>query len=270
MTNAITENPSNFTVSAASHTDKGRVRPANEDSFIILDLGSVDSTDRVTEMTDHPCDAPGLLLAVSDGMGGAQAGEVASRLAVEELARQLRGSFRVDQRLDQLREAIQAANHRIRAAALENPSYSGMGATMTAALIQEGQAFVGQVGDSRCYLIRGGETRLVTKDQSLVQALIDVGALTEEQAAQSSQRHVILQALGSKDEIKPVVSVLSLERGDHLLLCSDYFAGKVNTAEMHDIVRKAHTLSAACVQMVELANQRGGEDNITAVLARLD
>jgi serine/threonine protein phosphatase PrpC len=145
-----------------------------------------------------------------------------------------------------------------------------MGATMTAAIFHETRLFVAQVGDSRGYLIRDGQVRQITKDQSMVQALIDAGALTPEQAAQSPHRGVIWNALGAKDEIEPDLSLVGLARGDHLLLCSDGLSNKVGNVEMYEVARQAETLSAACAQLAALAIERGGEDNMTIILARFE
>jgi serine/threonine protein phosphatase PrpC len=163
---------------------------------------------------------------------------------------------------------LKSANRAIKHASRDNPAFSGMGATMTAALINGGQAYLGQVGDSRCYLIHAGKVQQVTKDQSLVQVLVDLGQMTKEQAAQSPKRHVILQALGVRDEIKPEVSAIPLAHDDYLLLSSDYLMQKVSDSEMWEVINRASTLKAACSELVALANGRGGDDNITVIVAR--
>jgi protein phosphatase len=140
---------------------------------------------------------------------------------------------------------------------------------MTAALIYEGQAYLGQVGDSRCYLIHGGQVQQMTKDQSLVQVLVDIGQMSKEQANQSPQRNVILQSLGVRDEIEPAVSVVPLAHDDYLVLTSDYLMQKVSDSEMCEIINRAPMLSEACAQLVALANERGGDDNITVIIARV-
>ncbi|MBA3767133.1 MAG: Stp1/IreP family PP2C-type Ser/Thr phosphatase [Acidobacteria bacterium] len=267
---STTATPQLLKVTVACRTDKGRVRAVNEDNFIIFDLNETDISRRTDALIDYPVSGRGLLLAVADGMGGAQAGEVASQLATEQLARRLSAPVQRDEPSERLSDGLKSANHAIRHASQENHSYQGMGSTMTAALIYEGQAIIGEVGDSRGYLIRNDLAKQITKDQSLAQALIDVGALTEEQAAHSRQRHIVLQALGTQDEVEPVMSVITLENGDYLLLCSDYLANKVNAVEISDIVKGAQTLDDACEQLVARANDQGGEDNITVLIARLD
>lgn len=263
------EGPTTMEISVACLTDTGRVRSANEDAFIVAELNDKE-VKTVTGILDGCRVGPGgLLLAVSDGMGGAQAGEVASRLAIEQLMRRLGAPTQKESVAERLSDGLKSANHSIRHASRENPVYSGMGATMTAALIYPGQAYIGQVGDSRCYLIHDGQVRQVTKDQSLVQVLVDIGQMTKEQAAQSPQRNVILQSLGARDEIEPEVSVIPLAENDRLVLSSDYLMQKVSDSEMVEIVSRAPTLSAACEQLVALANERGGADNITVIVARV-
>jgi protein phosphatase len=246
------------------------VREVNEDSFIIFELGEADISARRDGLTNHTVGGAGLLLAVADGMGGAQAGEVASRLAIEQLARRLSAPAQKEEPSERLGDGLKSANRAIRHAGQENPAYWGMGSTITAALIHQGQAIIGEVGDSRGYLIRDGEAKQLTKDQSVAQALVDAGKLTEEEAANSRQRHVVLQALGTQDELEPEISALELKLNDYLLLCSDYLANKISNAEMYDVVKSSASLEAACARLVELTNERGGEDNITVLIARFD
>jgi len=261
------EDASGMEVSVASLTDTGRVRSANEDAFIVAEFSDTGVKTITDNLDGHRVGPGGLLLAVADGMGGAKAGEVASRLAIEQLMRRLGAPVQKEDLADRLSDGLKSANHAVRHASRENPSWAGMGSTLTAALICQGQAYVGQVGDSRCYLIHAGEVRQVTKDQSLVQVLVDIGQMTKEQAAQSPQRNVILQSLGARDEIEPAVSVVPLAHDDYLVLTSDYLMQKVSDAEMCEMINRAPMLSAACAQLVALANDRGGADNITVIVA---
>lgn len=254
-------------VSVASQTDTGRVRSANEDAFIVAELHEREIKTTNGNLDRSRIGPHGFLLVVSDGMGGAQAGEVASRLAIEQLVRRLTAPAQKETVAERLRDGLKSANRAIRQASRENAAYSAMGATMTAALVYPGQAYVGQVGDSRCYLIHAGQVRQVTKDQSLVQVLVDIGQMTKEQAAQSPQRNVILQSLGVRDEIQPEVSTVPLAVDDYLVLTSDYLMQKVSESEMLEQINKAPTLSDACEQLVALANERGGDDNITIIIA---
>jgi serine/threonine protein phosphatase PrpC len=270
-----------------AQTDVGRVRQANEDNFLVLDLasgGSWSGSDTKKETPENfrrfEVGDDGLVLIVSDGMGGALAGDVASRMAVESVREMLTeedSEHKTDGQgtkvslVDCLRNATGYANYAIHRKSLEDPRCSGMGATLTAAAIA-GQAmdFV-QVGDSRAYVIRGDEIKLATKDQSLVQQLVDVGQITEEDAETHMFRNVILQALGAQSDLTPVLSRVRLQRGDLMLLCSDGLSGKMRAEEMLQIVAESKgDLAAACDALVKEANRRGGEDNITVVLARFD
>jgi serine/threonine protein phosphatase PrpC len=269
-----------------AQTDVGRVRQGNEDNFLVLDLASSESWSGSDAKKEPPenfrrfeVGSEGLVLIVSDGMGGALAGDVASRMAVESVREMLteEDEHKTDDQgadvplVDCLRNATGYANYAIHRKSLEDPRCSGMGATLTAAAIAgETMDFV-QVGDSRAYVIRGDEIKLATKDQSLVQQLVDVGQITEEDAETHMFRNVILQALGAQSDLTPVLSRVRLQRGDIMLLCSDGLSGKMRAEEMLQIVEASNgDLAAACDALVREANKRGGEDNITVVLARFD
>ena len=271
-----------------AHTDVGRVRQGNEDNFLVVDL----TTEQSWTGSDNPSAPPDALLrfdlgekgavfAVSDGMGGALAGDVASRMAVETVRDMLvdEDTMREETQtgaqelplVEAVRNATGYANYAIHRKSVEDPKCSGMGATLTAAAVSGDVVELLQVGDSRAYLIRGDEIKLATKDQSLVQQLVDVGQISEEDAETHMFRNVILQALGAQSELSPVVSRARLQRGDILLLCSDGLSGKLRAEDMKEIVAGAGgDLSAGCRQLVEEANARGGEDNITVLLARFD
>jgi serine/threonine protein phosphatase PrpC len=268
-----------------AQTDVGRVRQGNEDNFLVLDLaaeqswiGSEKSAAPPDGLRRFELGAKGAVIVVSDGMGGALAGDVASRMAVETVREMLveddthQTEGRDDSNLplvEAVRNATGYANYAIHRKSVEDPRCSGMGATLTAAAVAGDVVNLLQVGDSRAYLIRGKEIKLVTKDQSLVQQLVDVGQITEEDAETHMFRNVILQALGAQSDLSPVVSRVKLQRGDLLLLCSDGLSGKLRGEEMREIIeRAAGDLAAACDGLVKEANARGGEDNITVVLAR--
>ena len=269
-----------------AQTDVGRVRQANEDNFLVLDLASGESwsgSDTIKEPPENfrrfEVGDKGLVLIVSDGMGGALAGDVASRMAVESVREMLteEDEHKTDDQgakvplVDCLRNATGYANYAIHRKSLEDPRCSGMGATLTAAAIAGHSMDFVQVGDSRAYVIRGDEIKLATKDQSLVQQLVDVGQITEEDAETHMFRNVILQALGAQSDLTPVLSRVRLQRGDIMLLCSDGLSGKMRAEEMLQIVAESgDDLAAACDALVKEANKRGGEDNITVVLARFD
>jgi serine/threonine protein phosphatase PrpC len=271
-----------------AHTDVGRVRQGNEDNFLVVDLTTERSwtgSDKTPEPPDgllrFDLGEKGAVFAVSDGMGGALAGDVASRMAVETVRDMLvdEDTMREETQtgaqelplVDAVRNATGYANYAIHRKSVEDPKCSGMGATLTAAAISAGAVELLQVGDSRAYLIRGDEIKLATKDQSLVQQLVDVGQISEEDAETHMFRNVILQALGAQSELTPVVSRVKVQRGDILLLCSDGLSGKLRAEDMIEIVTGAGgDLSEACRRLVEEANARGGEDNITVLLARFD
>ncbi|HLL14340.1 MAG TPA: PP2C family serine/threonine-protein phosphatase [Pyrinomonadaceae bacterium] len=270
-----------------AQTDVGRVRQGNEDNFLVLDLASGANWSGSDGKPEPPGDisrfevgSEGLVLIVSDGMGGALAGDVASRMAVESVREMLTeedSEHKTDDQgasvslVDCLRNATGYANYAIHRKSLDDPRCSGMGATLTAAAVAGNTMDFVQVGDSRAYVIRGDEIKLVTKDQSLVQQLVDVGQITEEDAETHMFRNVILQALGAQSDLTPVVSRVRLQRGDLMLLCSDGLSGKMRAEEMLQIVADSRgALAAACDALIKEANKRGGEDNITVVLARFD
>ncbi|MBD0325936.1 MAG: serine/threonine-protein phosphatase [Pyrinomonadaceae bacterium] len=264
-------------------SDVGRVRRGNEDNFLLLDLSSgqtwtgSDGAEPAEHLNQFELGEKGLILVVSDGMGGALAGDVASRMAVEEVREMIVGSeteetteSEEEQSLGHyLRNATIYANLKIHHKSQEDSRYSGMGATFTGAAIKGDLLDLVQVGDSRAYIIRGDSIKLATKDQSLVQQLVDVGQISEAEAETHMFRNVILQALGAQSELTPVTGRLRIKRGDILLMCSDGLSGKLRAEDMRRIVLDAkNDLAAACNALVEEANNRGGEDNITVVLAR--
>src|SRR5206468_1793234 len=162
------------------------------------------------------------------------------------------------------------ANTHIHSYAKAHPEVRGMGTTTTAAGVLADHLFLTQVGDSRAYLIRQGVATQLTKDQSLMQRLVEAGELTEEEAAQSERRNIILQALGPDPKVKVDLTHQEVRRGDVLVLCSDGLSGQVKKEEIAEIVSKTPELSAICDQLIALANERGGPDNITVVVARFD
>jgi len=260
-----------------AQTDVGMVRSGNEDNFLILDLSTGNSwtatEEESGELLTFSQGYYGSLLAVSDGMGGALAGEVASRMAVETVrdrmlqlqAHESHGKLAFQERL---RLAIEEANILINDESQTNPEHKGLGATFTAIATIGNQIYFAQVGDSRAYLIRQGKIYRITKDQSLVQQLIDAGQITEEEAETHSYRNVILQALGAHDSVNVEVSHLPLCQLDTLVLCSDGLSGKMHQDEILSIVQAASDFKTACQQSIELANERGGEDNITVVIVQ--
>lgn len=270
--------PSLIKLTFCAQTDIGKVRKGNEDNFLALDLDSESFWSGIEVETIAPqiiqVGEKGVVLAVSDGMGGALAGEVASQMAVEivsDFLHQLQAHEKYSQLkfYEQLRVAIEQANSAIHLESIVNPECKGMGATFTAVAISGEQAYFAQVGDSRAHLIRQDKITRITKDQSVVQQLIDLGQITEEEALTHPRRNYILQALGAAHEVEVVVNAVELCANDFLLLCSDGLSGKVAEAEMSQIVMQSADLPSACEQLINLANERGGEDNITILLVQI-
>jgi protein phosphatase len=261
-------NVHNVLVSVFARTDIGRRREGNEDAFLIADL----TTGKVglgPDMITHPVGERGSLLIVSDGMGGAVAGEIASEIAVKAIRQSLLELPPDIVEPQRLKIATEIANESIWNEAQRNASLTGMGATVTAVLVRGCQASIAQVGDSRAYLIRGDRIKQITKDQSYAQMLVDSGAIKPEQI-ESVPQNVIMQALGTQPAVHVALTSVELHRNDHLVLCSDGLSGKIKAEEMRRVVQECSDLMTACRLLVDLANERGGEDNITVVLAHFD
>ncbi len=231
---------------SAGRTDPGRVRRRNEDAFVL----------------DPP------LFAVADGMGGAQAGEVASRLTAAAF-REFHDADRLppDERLQAI---VQEANRRIYERGRSDTGLSGMGTTVTAALLTGGKVTIGHVGDSRAYRIRNGSLEQLTDDHSLVGDLMRSGRLTPEEADAHPQRSVITRALGTDPEVDVDTLAVEAEPGDLYLLCSDGLTTMVADDDILGILAAAPTLDDAARALVRAANTGGGEDNVTVVLFRVD
>jgi protein phosphatase len=256
-------------------TDLGRTRDHNEDRFLVADL-TRKAASLQPEVRKHDIGPRGTLLVVADGMGGAAAGELASEMATDTIYDHLVKTWNAEDEVTpqrfayRLKEAVEVANASIHAHAKAHPEVRGMGTTTTAAGVLNDHLYLTQVGDSRAYLIRGGQAHQITKDQSLMQRLVEAGELTEEEAAHSERRNIILQALGPDPKVKVDLTHQEVRRGDILVLCSDGLSGQVKKEEIAKIVSSAPDLSAACERLIALANERGGPDNITVVIARFD
>ena len=256
-------------------TDQGKTRDHNEDNFLVADPTRKDSTPPAEER-EYELGDRGVLLVVADGMGGAAAGELASEMATATIYQQLVTSWLSEPEASgqrfayRLKEAVEVANQEIHDYAKAHPENRGMGTTATAVGVLGDHLYVSQVGDSRAYLIRGGEAHQLTRYQSLMQRLVDAGELTEEEAAQSERRNIILQALGPDPKIKVDLTHQEIRKGDILVICSDGLSGQVKKDEIAQTATGERNLSAACERLVALANQRGGPDNITVIAARMD
>jgi serine/threonine protein phosphatase PrpC len=229
----------------ASKTDVGRQRHTNEDNFY-----------------DQPP-----LFAVADGMGGAQAGEVASEMAISEFVAERDTAADAERQLEQI--AV-LANKKIWEMAQSDSRHAGMGTTLTAAMLDGQSVAVGHVGDSRLYLYRDGQIERMTRDHSLVEEFVRQGKLTPEQAEKHPQRSVITRALGPENSVEVDTFRIPARDGDLFLLCSDGLSGMVSDADMAAILGQGGELGPLANALVERANANGGRDNITAVLFRLE
>jgi PPM family protein phosphatase len=253
-------------VGVVGRTDVGLVREHNEDNYLLADLG----TGSRDPLTFHEVPSAGLLLAVCDGMGGAAAGEVASQMAVDtiyEMMRKGAPSGDRDTLARNLVRSIEEAGSRIFESARADRSRRGMGTTATVAALIDKTLFVGQVGDSRAYVLRAGELKQVTKDQSLVNQLIEAGQLTEDEAEAFEHSNIILQALGTTEQVSVDLTFLELRQGDRLLMCSDGLSGLVHGDVIREVMIEQRDLASCCERLIELAKAGGGHDNVTVLLA---
>jgi serine/threonine protein phosphatase PrpC len=225
-------------------SDLGRQRQGNEDNFFVR--------------------AP--LFVVADGMGGAQAGEVASEMAVRSFDDELPGG----EPAAALVEVIEQANRRIHERSRADERRAGMGTTVTAAYVADDDVVVAHVGDSRAYLLRDGELRRLTTDHSLVGELVARGKLTEEQAESHPQRSVITRALGPEPEVRVDVEAFRARPGDLFLLCSDGLTSMVHEPRLRELVQDHESLEELGKRLIAAANEAGGRDNITVILFRLE
>lgn len=237
-------------------TDKGKVRPHNEDDGGIFN------------------EKKGSLLAVvSDGMGGHLAGEVASRMAVSSLKNywqeeEVPPSTAADAEA-WLTNKIQTVNHVIYDYAAQHPECHGMGTTIVCALFYGSSVTIAHIGDSRCYLLREGSLQQITEDHSLVNELVRTGSLSKEDAENHPRKNVITKALGTDQTVEIDVRTIEFDRSELLLLCSDGLTDKVNEQEISEILLKDNSLDEKASALIEKANLYGGEDNITVAILEL-
>jgi serine/threonine protein phosphatase PrpC len=234
-------------VIAYGKTDKGRVRKENEDAFCIEeDLG---------------------LLAIADGMGGHASGEMASEMAIEILRESIK---REGEPLPhRLSSAVKLANRMIYEAAQSQSQLNGMGTTLTALLLNGNRLSIAHVGDSRAYLIREGVIEQITDDHTIVSEQVARGMMTREEAARSGIRNILSRALGIAPEVDVDMEELTVSEGDQFVLCSDGLSELILEEEILSEVRSSKRPDLACDELVNLANQRGGVDNITVIVAHL-
>ena len=259
---------SDVQVSVFARTDVGMHRSGNEDSFLVADL-TAGKIGLGPDVSTHQLGERGSLMIVSDGMGGAAAGEIASEMAVTSMRDSLAEVNSSTEISEQLKSAAEIANERIWNHSQDNPELSGMGATLTAVLVQGTTAYIAQVGDSRAYLMRRDQIKQLTKDQSLAQMLVDSGAIKPEQM-DSVPQNVIMQAMGTQPAVKVAMTAVELFRNDCLVICSDGLSNKIPPNELREMIQGVEDLTEACRLLIDKANERGGEDNITVIIARFD
>jgi serine/threonine protein phosphatase PrpC len=258
-----------------ARTDVGQVREHNEDNFLVADL-TRRSRGLLEANRAQVIGPQGAVFAVCDGMGGAAAGEIASQLAVDIICEKMveglddKSPVRRDDLGRRLVRAVEAAGLRIFQEAKLDRTRRGMGTTVTAAALVDEILFLAQVGDSRGYILRGDTLTQVTRDQSLVNQLIEAGQLTEEEAETFEHNNIILQALGTSDTVQVDLTYVELRKGDILLLCSDGLSGMVRFDEIREILKSSNEPLDICKTLTERANQAGGHDNITVIVVQFD
>ena len=261
------------TIEIAGRSDVGLIREHNEDSFLFGDLsGGEKATENNAGILR--VEAVPAILMVADGVGGAASGEIASSLATQVAFDSLRkfserGALKGAVVIaDSLQQAVLAANRAIHNHSRENRIHQGMGTTATIALVVGSMVYFAQVGDSRAYIIRDGVARQMTKDQSLVQRMVDAGKLTQEQAERSEHRNIILQALGPEPTITPEFTRDRLQHDDVIILCSDGLSNQVSAGEIAAIVNAKIDLEPICDALIDRAIETGAPDNVTVVAGR--
>ncbi|HEY8122702.1 MAG TPA: Stp1/IreP family PP2C-type Ser/Thr phosphatase [Myxococcota bacterium] len=236
---------------AAARSDVGMRRRSNEDRFVMA--------------PEH-----GFYL-VADGMGGHTAGQVASQLAAEAAARAMAALEGASSSpAEKLRMVVAAANRAIYLAAQRQPEYAGMGTTVVAVLAAGERCALAHVGDSRAYLVRRDRIRQLTDDHSIVGELLRRQEISADAAREHPHRHVLTRALGVRESVEPDLAELTPAPGDVFVLCSDGLTNHFEDAELAKLVSDATDLQEACEDLVDIANGRGGEDNVTVVLARVE
>lgn len=256
-------------VEIAGRCELGLVRTRNEDTILVADLDAQRKLN--LDVPQESRGERGPLLIVCDGMGGVAGDDVASQLASKVIYQAMRKAVRGDNRAvlaRSLRRALRQANQEISAAGAADKRLRGMGTTVSAAAFVGNTAVLAQVGDSRAYVLRNDTLTQITRDQSVVSALVQAGKLSEEQAPYSMQRGRILQALGSDTDVEVSLSIAELRAGDRLLLCSDGLHGQVSDDEIR-LALGAGSIDEAAASLVRLANAAGGDDNVSVIIARV-
>ena len=269
-----------LTVQSFGATDPGKERTSNEDQFVVATLMRALWIEQssMPQSSVQYADERGHAFIVADGMGGANAGERASSLAIGAIEGFLLNTLRWllaldggadDSVLHDFQTAVRSADARVFGAGADDPGLRGMGTTLTLAYSIGSVLFVAHVGDSRCYLGRAGALHQITHDDTLVQALLEKGLVTPSDAAEHSLRHVITNVVGGNSPgVRIEVHRLALEPGDLLLLCTDGLTNMLSNAGIQAVLEATPEPQEACTELIRLANERGGTDNITVVAAR--
>jgi protein phosphatase len=262
-------------------TDRGRKRPGNEDQFLIADLGKAlhICQSSFEQQAVHFSEPQGRLFVVADGVGGTAGGQKASALAVDVVEHVILDSLHCCHRglgtdptkCSPFEKALTQADSRVVSEGRDRPELHGMGTTLTLAYVTGRDLYLAHVGDSRCYLLRDRLLHRLTRDHTLVEDMMRRGLLTPEQAAHHGWRHVITNVVGGAEEgVEVEVHRLPLLPGDRMLLCSDGLSEMVPETEIQSILDIEAEPEVACRRLIERANERGGKDNITAVVVRFD
>ena len=260
-------------------SDVGHTREHNEDAYLVAELEGAQEVAFQTSTASPQAlvvGQHGLLFMVADGMGGAASGELASGMATHSILDSIRNHWHGAPQLSEvsfatvLRDATEEANSRIHLHSREFPEHRGMGTTATLAGLLGDRLFLAQVGDSRAYLVRNGRAIQITKDQSLMQRLVEAGELTQEEAENSDRRNIILQALGPEAQVTVDLTFQQVRRGDTLIICSDGLSGLVRGEEIAKLANEERDVKLLCLRLVARANELGGPDNITVIAARFD
>lgn len=248
-------------------SDIGKVRKLNEDKFSISNLDTKDSLNSYQgEVTKEGC-----LMVVCDGSGGDGRGEIAAKLAIDIFLKEIFANEQKDINIGgRLISAANRANEIIWKCSNSNPAIAGMASTLTAALVLPPQVYILEVGDSRCYLVREGAIRQVTKDQSMVQILLDGGVITPDIAKNHPYRNIVLQSLGAKDSVVPVLTTLELAQKDRLLLCSDGLSKNLPEETMLEILLSSEDVVGTSQELIFAANELIADDNVTAIVAMVE
>ena len=252
-----------FHLDIGRHSDVGRIREVNEDS-----LGAFEQLKESLELSTDLVARKGKLYAVADGMGGHAAGEVASKRAIHVLFQH----YYEDTDLDlsrSLEQAFWVANAEIYAQAATNSDQSGMGTTLVAAVVQEDQVIIANVGDSRAYLIQNGQPAQISRDHSWVNEQVEAGLLTETEAQTHIYRNIITRSMGSRPYVEVDTFNITLQVGDAVVLCTDGISNDVNLVEIGQVVTEADNVNDAASALIDLANRRSGSDNLTAIVIKI-